>query len=602
MAIFRLFEQLNVQKYLFIIVFALYAHIAMAQRPVSYHIHTQEPTLILPISTQSTIDSLEIPRLLADIILMLNKQGFLAASLDSIYWQSDTMHVNLTEKNKYQWLKLDKGNVLQEAITASGYRSSDFEGKFFSPSVYTQRANRIIRYLEQNGYPFASLLLDSIVIDSQTISAIWNLQLNNFTVYDSIEVIGEANIKKWYLNKYLSLKIGAPYNEQTIKKIDSRINQLPYLSASKNAALYFYGDKAKPILFLNDRKANNFDGIIGFAPNNQLGQNTNNLLVTGEANLKLQNLFGSGKYLEVNFRSFLGNSQELRLRAAYPYILKSNIGFDYDLKLLKQDSTFLDVRNTVGIQYRFAGEDQIRFFYTVEQTTLITIDTNRILALRMLPEVSDLVNYQYGTSGKMLRYDYYINPRKGFGFDIMGSIGSKQIRRNAKIDALQLTNKDGASYGVYDSVPLRMIQYALKADADLFIPIIGNIVSRLQVMAGHIQAPRLFLSELYRIGGIRSLKGFDEQSFFASTYGIVNLEIRYLLQQNAHALIFWNGAYYENAAALNKMSDRPHGMGFGVNFETGTGIFSIYYAVGREQQNPIDIRKAKVHFGFINYF
>ena len=105
---------------------------------------------------------------------------------------------------------------------------------------------------------------------------------------------------------------------------------------------------------------------------------------------------------------------------------------------------------------------------------------------------------------------------------------------------------------------------------------------------------------MFRIGGIRTLKGFDEQAIFASTYGIINTELRYLLQQNSNVMLFWNGAWYTNK--LQSVSDKPYGFGAGLNFETGAGVFSLYYAVGKQFNNAIEFNKAKIHFGFVNYF
>ncbi len=125
---------------------------------------------------------------------------------------------------------------------------------------------------------------------------------------------------------------------------------------------------------------------------------------------------------------------------------------------------------------------------------------------------------------------------------------------------------------------------------------------RLQANGGHLVSQNLFVNELFRIGGIRSLKGFDEQAIFASSYLIGNIELRYLIQQNSNILLFWNGAYYRNVVKSPQVSDRPFGFGAGMNFETGSGVFSIFYAVGKEMNNPINFNRAKVHFGFVNYF
>ena len=48
--------------------------------------------------------------------------------------------------------------------------------------------------------------------------------------------------------------------------------------------------------------------------------------------------------------------------------------------------------------------------------------------------------------------------------------------------------------------------------------------------------------------------------------------------------------------------DNPFSGGIGINFETKPGIFSISYALGAQENNPILFKTAKIHFGFVNYF
>ena len=50
------------------------------------------------------------------------------------------------------------------------------------------------------------------------------------------------------------------------------------------------------------------------------------------------------------------------------------------------------------------------------------------------------------------------------------------------------------------------------------------------------------------------------------------------------------------------LNDIPYGLGAGINFETKPGIFSISYALGSQQNNPLLFKTAKIHFGFINFF
>jgi outer membrane protein assembly factor BamA len=547
-------------------------------------------------------DTFSVHRELSLILIRCNELSFLNAGYDMVTSTNDTIMATLNPGNSYKWVKIRRGNVPLDIMSSAGFREDQFNGKMVNPELFSKRAERILQFLENNGYPFAAIKLDSIEADSQGIRAALNLQRYEQVFFDTIDIAGDARIKKKYLYKYLGIQPNAPYNEQLIRESNSRISQLPFLKVSKAAAVYFYSNKAMPLLSLENRKASSVDGVVGFAPNTQAGSNSSRLLITGEANLKLQNLFESGKSLDVNYRSFLGNSQDLKIKFVYPYIFNSNIALDYELNLLKQDTTFLDVRNEFGFQYRFVGTDYVKVFYNIQATSLITVDTNTIKQRRVLPAAADMTNSTYGIGARVTRLDYYLNPRKGYAFDVSGGVGIKQIIRNPTIDALSFLDGKGGRYSLYDTLKLTYVQYRFQGNAEYFIPVFSRSAIRLQANGGHIVAENLFVNELFRIGGIRTLKGFDEQAIFASSYVIGNIEWRYLLGQNSNVLLFWNTAYYRNAVRTPVLSDTPYGFGGGFNFESAAGVFSLYYAIGKEFNNPIDVSKAKVHFGYVNYF
>jgi hypothetical protein len=39
-----------------------------------------------------------------------------------------------------------------------------------------------------------------------------------------------------------------------------------------------------------------------------------------------------------------------------------------------------------------------------------------------------------------------------------------------------------------------------------------------------------------------------------------------------------------------------------MNIETGAGVFSLYYALGKQLGNKFEFQRAKIHFGFVNFF
>lgn len=548
----------------------------------------------------SGVDTANVRIEIKKMLKQLADESYLTASVNQINWSDSICKVSIQAGKPYKWVALKQGNLNEELLTASGWRKDLFYNKPFKHKEYLSRVDIVLTYLEQNGYPFAEIKLDSILAGSEGISAQLNVNLGDLVKFDTIEVLGNVQIKSWFVSKYLGIKKGALYNEQLLKNADSRLSQLPYLQLTKPTLVYFVSSTAKPVVYLANRKSNRLDGVLGFAPAST--NNNNKLLVTGEANLKLQNLFGTGKAFDLSFRSFLSGSQDLNTRFLWPYIFKTNVGVEYELGILKFDSTFLDVKQDISVQYRIIGNDHVKVFYRLQQTTLLQVDTNQVKLTQSLPLSNDISNASYGLGGNITRYDYFLNPRKGYSIEINGAVGRKKILKNPTIESIKFPQNDGSFKSIYDTIKLSSVQYRLYLKGDVFIPLTQRIITRVEIKAGHVQSESLFFNELFRIGGLTTLKGFDEQAIFASTYGIINGELRYLLQQNSNVLLFWNGAWYENAIRKPVITDRPFGFGAGLNFETGAGVFSLYYAVGKQFNNPISFNRAKIHFGFVNYF
>ncbi|MBU3663995.1 MAG: hypothetical protein FGM41_12475, partial [Bacteroidetes bacterium] len=251
----------------------------------------------------------------------------------------------------------------------------------------------ILNQAQTNGYPFAEIWLDSLLLDTNGISMQVRLDQGKLILFDSLEFCGTAKIKKQFLFQYLSIKPGEPYNERLIKTADARLSELPYLKVNRPVGIYFYGNKAKPYVYIDERKASSFDGIIGFAPNSQLN---NKLVLTGDLNLKLANLAGSGKSLEFGFRSFLNGSQDLQFKFAWPYFFKTRLGLDYAFKLLRFDTTYVDIFNEIGLQYRLVGNNYVKFFFQQQQVNVLAADTNFVRAFKTLPTFTDVRSSLYG--------------------------------------------------------------------------------------------------------------------------------------------------------------------------------------------------------------
>jgi hemolysin activation/secretion protein len=140
------------------------------------------------------------------------------------------------------------------------------------------------------------------------------------------------------------------------------------------------------------------------------------------------------------------------------------------------------------------------------------------------------------------------------------------------------------------------------AGISFYQPLAGSLVLHIAGKAGLVRNEHLFENELFRLGGMNSLRGVDENSILASAYGLATLETRYLFDQGSAVFLFFDGGYYEKALENESESDYPLGFGAGLQLETEAGIFLLNYALGRHFRNPVNISRAKIHVGYRNHF
>lgn len=518
-----------------------------------------------------------IPKLISD--------GYISASLD--YWSCDSMNcvASLYIGSRYKWAKLSKGNIDEYALSQVGFRDKIYNKKPLNKKQLGQLFEKLIVYYENNGYPFASIQLDSIEIYEESISAQLKLQKNQVTAIDSISIIGTAKISPIYIYNYLDIKPGAMYNELNISRISARITELPFVKQKQPYEVLFTNDFNKLTLFLENKKASRFDGVLGILPDNK----TNKVIFTGDIKLLLLNALGRGESIKLNWRKLQNQTTDLKVTAAYPFILNTPFGIESKFMLYKRDTTFQDVQGLLGVQYILPRGNYFKVFADQKQSRLLS--TMGMENISSLPAQIDVNNTTYGLGLRSEKLDYKFNPTRGYQFFIEGGAGTRQIIKNSNLPEQ-----------IYNDIELNTAQLNGLGHFSYFIPIKKQATIKFGAKGAYRYNEQLFKNELYRIGGLLTLRGFDEESINASSYAIGTIEFRYLLEQNSYTYLFIDGGYYENKSIEEYKSDTPIGFGLGISFETKAGIFSLNYALGYQENELAPIRAAKIHFGFVNFF
>ncbi len=519
------------------------------------------------------------------IVSVAQFKGYLLAEVSDRKWDGSTLRVTLKLNELFKLLKLKNGNINEAVLKQAGYRDKLFTDVAYNPAQLEALFRSILRVYENTGYPFASVSLDSINIEKEQVTAQLLAAPNRYFVLDSLQIVGDAKVSNLFLQSYLNLKKGTAYNEAAVRTINNRIQELPFLGSGRNSRVNFRSDEAHITLFLNKKNANQFDGIIGFAPNSESGK----VQITGDVKLKLQNVFRRAERIDFNFKGLPKQSRELSLAANLPNLLKSPLGIDLSFELFKQDTSFQNVNTRLGFNYAFSGNNRLRFFIDSRSGSLISVSQYKNAT--RLPPFADVNTTLYGAGITREKLDYRFNPSKGYSIQVDASVGNKQIKRNPGLPAI-----------LYDGLTLKSSQYRVEGHADFFIPLSKRSVFTAANQTGIIFGGNLFKNELYRIGGFRTLRGFDEQSILANQYTIFNAEYRYLLERNSCLFAFINQGFLSQKTREENLKDNPVGFGAGINFETKGGIVSLSYALGKQQNNTVNLQRGKIHFGIITIF
>lgn len=537
---------------------------------------------LLSASTNSSFINLNAA--IKNITTQLYQNAYLTAHIDSITTDSTAFMLHYHLGKQIKWANLTTKTIDEGILSKIGFRDKIYNNRPFNQNQLKRFFDKVISFYENHGYPFASIQLDSVEITNNNISA--NLSINKNQLYkiDSVAIKGNATVSDDYIKNYIRINDEDIYNEELIKKINTRIKEIPFVEEQNPSKVIFNEESAYVLLVLKKKQANRFNGILGIVPDE-----TGKVRLNGDVKLNLMNSFKRGEEISFNWRAMQNNSQDLKLSTAYPFLFNSPFGAEYQLNLYKRDSTYIDVFNKIGIRYILKGNNYFNIFYHNKSSSLLS--QKGFETLTVLPDFADVSTQLYGIGIVYDQLDYIHNPRRGFSITANGSLGNKKISKNPQLNEQ-----------LYEDVNLKTNLYTAQANLALYIPIKKRSVIKLGTQNGYTYNENLFDNELLRIGGLHTLRGVDEESIFASFYSIQTIEYRFILEQNSFLYLFTDGAFWEKRTANAYTLDKPYSFGVGMNFETNAGIFSISYAVGKQFDNPVQFRSAKIHFGFINFF
>jgi hypothetical protein len=133
---------------------------------------------------------------------VLLTKGFVTASLDSIFFDTASAKLVVYLGQQYRWAHINTAMADRQVLANSGWNEKLFANKPINFGQLQGLKERMLIYLENNGYPFGKIFLDSINLNEDSVTA--NLIIDKGPLYkiDSIRIFGSAKISNDFLQRY----------------------------------------------------------------------------------------------------------------------------------------------------------------------------------------------------------------------------------------------------------------------------------------------------------------------------------------------------------------------------------------------------------------
>ena len=533
-------------------------------------------------------DSLAALRQVRELLQALRADAYLTASADALRWTRDSLHVRLYLGPQFRWARLRNGNLGDGLLARAGYRERLYRNQPLRPAEFARLEENVLREAENQGYPFATVGLDSLRIGAHDISGRVVLKRGQVVVFDSLQIIGNTKTRKQFLTKYLQIFPNQPYSQQRVLAAAQLLRQLPYLKLGAAPEVRFARGRARVYLLLDDRPSNQFDAIVGVLPRSGAGQS--GVDFTGDVTVNLRNITGGGKQFGLQWRKTDALSQVFDVQYVHPNFFGTPLELSANFNLYRQNDAFQTLRPRLQVTYPTAQTGRVGFFFEQRSSRLL-YDSATYANLRRLPDNIDSQYNSYGLSYAWNSLDDLFFPHRGYLLNAQGAVGTKTVLPNTALNDT-----------LYRRVPLRSTQYTGSFRAERYLRAGKQGVLLLRLRGEGIFNPRLYLNDLYRLGGLNSLRGFNENFYYTNAYAVSTVEFRQFTGADSYVFLFADQAYFRRDLPADRSADAPTGLGAGLSFRTAAGLFQFVYSVGRASGQPFALGASKIHFGLTSRF
>jgi hypothetical protein len=427
-----------------------------------------------------------------------------------------------------------------------------------------------LKKLEINGYAFTKIKLTNIQQKNQNLYCALSISTNSIRILNSIEIKYSNQQQKILFPKGAQNQINKKYknkifNQETLKNINQDFEEFGFINQVKYPEILFTKDTTKVFVYLEKRKSNNFDGYLGF-------NNTDKAKIrfNGYLDLTLVNAIKNGEELSIYWKNDGNNQKIFNSNLSIPYLFNSPIAIKAQINIFKQDSIFQNTKTALQLGYLINYNKRIYVGYeSTESSDIQNTNSQNLTDYKNTFYTSSIELKKNNTKNNLFSTKYYLNLTLG--------TGNRSTNENSE---------------------LRQNFVNLNLMNDFYINE-KNIIN-IKSQNYYLKSNNFITNELFRFGGINSVRGFSENSLQANLTTALITEYRFLVSTNLYFNSILDYCYYEDPSIISevKKSERLLGIGLGLGAKTTNGLLKLAITNGKTKDEKIKFYNTNITISY----
>ncbi|WKD84898.1 hypothetical protein KCTC32516_00234 [Polaribacter huanghezhanensis] len=557
MAIDFLILNKNLTPYIYLLFFSFFVSPFYGQENNNYSLiikskDSLESNVVKSINYKSNFKKIEQLHKTKDSILtLLKEKGYYTLLTDSINQQKKkyTYYLKLGLRIKSIYIKVDvkDAKILQALNLKPKNEYLILENEKLKPLL-----NTIQKYLTENGQLFSKVKLINLNTNKQSLFTELQISYSKKRSINKTILNGYTDFPSSFIKHYLNLNTQGVVNETKIEEISRKINQLNFASEIKKPEILFSKDSTILYLYLRKKKASSFDGLINFSTENK------KLNFRGYLDLNLVNIFNKGEEIKINWKNNSNNKQDFILKTKIPYIFNSKISTEAAFNLYRSDSTYTTTNSKILLSYPINQLTAFSFLFSTENSNVNSTANN-------------ISNFDKKMIGLGMRHNSQKNNKLSVDFNILYGIRNTNVKTK---------------------------QFLVNYTASGLIKTSNKTTLFIRNKSGLLFSDFYLNNELFREGGVNSIRGFNEQSIFTSKFSYINSEFRFISKNNSYLYSIHDIGVFNS----NTQNNVLYSFGIGYNYIKNNNSINVSYTRGESNHIISNLLSSFLSINYLTLF